>query len=190
MQAKQCLLVVNKVGHGDPIDRGSCHSMQAQIYKTTKTKTHNLKFDSACAVYQLRCVCFSFHDFINHVASVTLSERGTPLRSHFFAKNVKKPPPWKTKKSLLNDWVLPTFCPLFLLYRRRKWHFDHVFELFFAPAPDPSKIDFLSFWRKILTFVNKSVQTLWASSFDFIDCVTHAVMFLMQRLLCRLMKSI
>ena len=55
---------------------------------------------------------------------------------------------WKTKKSLLNDWVLPTFCPLFLLYRRRKWHFDHVFELFFAPTPDPSKIDFLSFLKK------------------------------------------
>ena len=105
-------------------------------------------------------------------------------------KSRKNGPSWKIKKPLVNDWVLPTFCPLFLLYRRRKWHFDHVFELFFAPAPDPSKIDFLSFWRKILTFVNKSVQTLWSSSIVFNDCVTHAVMFLIQRVLWALMKSI
>ena len=163
MKVKQCLLVVNKVGHGYPIDRRSCHSMQAQIYKIIETKTHNLKFDSACAVYQLRCVCFSFHDFINHVASVTLSERGTPLRSHFFAKNVKKPLTWKTKKSLINDWVLPTFCPLFLLYRRRKWHFDHVFEPFSALPPVPSKIDFFEFLKKKFGRLMVFATHLWCS---------------------------
>ena len=72
--------------------------MQAQIYKTTKTKTHNLKFDSACAVYHLRCVCFSFHDFTNHVASVTLSERGTPTEVTFLAKKREKAPSLENQK--------------------------------------------------------------------------------------------
>ena len=60
---------------------------------------------------------------------------------------------WKTKKSLLNDWVLTTFCPLFLLYRRRKWHFDHVFEPFCAQPPDPSKIDFFVIFEKVWTLM-------------------------------------
>ena len=75
-------------------------------------------------------MCFSFHDFINHVASVTLSEREDPTEVTFLAKNVKKPLPWKIGQVLINDWVLPTFCPLFLLYRRRNVTFDRVFELF------------------------------------------------------------
>ena len=55
---------------------------------------------------------------------------------------------WKIEKPLINDWVLPTFCPLFLLYRRRKWHFDHVFEPFCAQPPVPSKIDFFVILKK------------------------------------------
>ena len=48
--------------------------------------------------YQLRCVCFSFNDFINHVASVTLSERGDPTEVTFFRKKREKAPSLENQK--------------------------------------------------------------------------------------------
>ena len=49
--------------------------------------------------YQLRCVCFSFHDFIDHVASMTLSERGIPTEVTFLAKKREKAPSLENQKT-------------------------------------------------------------------------------------------
>ena len=78
-------------------------------------------------------------------------------------KSRKNGPSWKIKKPLVNDWVLPTFCPLFLLYRRRKWHFDHVFEPFSALPPVPSKIDFFEFLKKKFGRLMVFATHLWCS---------------------------
>ena len=86
------------------------------------------------------------------------------------------------------------FCPLFVHFFFCTEGENDILTMFLSyfllRRLTPQKSIFLSFWRKILTFVNKSVQTLWSSSSVFIDCVTHAVMFLMQQLLWHLMKSI
>ena len=51
---------------------------------------------------------------------------------------------WKIKIALLSDQVLTTFCPIFLLYRRKKVCFGPFFLGFWALPPGPPKIDFLT----------------------------------------------
>ena len=51
---------------------------------------------------------------------------------------------WKIKIALLSDQVLTTFCPIFLLYRRKKVCFGPFFLGFWALSPGPPKLDFLT----------------------------------------------
>ena len=111
--------------------------------------------------------------------------------------------PWRLLlKSLKSDILsvpldpldLSTFWPLFVFFFFCTEGENDILTMFlshFVLSPlSPQKSIFLSFWRKILTFVNKSVQTLSSSSIVFNDCVTHTMMFLIQQLLWVLMKSI
>ena len=86
------------------------------------------------------------------------------------------------------------FCPLFVHFFFCTEGENDILTMFLShfvlSLLSPQKSIFLSFWRKILTFVNKRGQTLWSSSIVFNDCVTHAMMFLLQRVLWALMKSI
>jgi len=78
----------------------------------------------------------------------------------------------------------PLFVPLFFCAEEENVIFDVFFSHFLHDPLAPQKSIFLMFLKKSLTFVNKSGQTLSSSSIVFNDCVTHAVMFLIQRLLC------
>ena len=75
-----------------------------------------------------------------------------------------------------------SFCPLFVHFffcAEGEMSLLTMFLSYFLHGPlTPWKSIFLSFWRKTLTFVNKSGQTHLRCSIVFNVCVTHAVLFL------------
>ena len=84
MQTKQCLLVCKQSWPWRSLRSEVMPSMQAQNYKTTKTKTHNLKIDFACALPTSLCSMFQLSWFYKSCCSGdTLRAWGPPLRSHF-----------------------------------------------------------------------------------------------------------
>ena len=121
--------------------------MQAQIYKTQKLK-HTIWKLISHARYQLRCVCFSFHDFINHVASLTLSERGTPTEVTFFRKKREKAPPLENRSGPYKWLGFAHFLSTFSSVQKEKMTFWPCFWAIFARPPDPLEIDFFNILKK------------------------------------------
>jgi hypothetical protein len=93
----------------------------------------------------------------------------------------------------LDPLVLSTFWPLFVFFFFCTEGENDILTMFlsyFLHSPlSPQKSIFLSFWRKIWQVLTKSLNALIELE-CFNDCVTHAAIVLIQRLLWDLVKSI
>ena len=112
----------------------------------------------------------------------------------FWAKNHTKAAPRSILTVPPDPLENDTFWPLFVHFffcAEGEMSLLTMFLSYFLHSPLALKKSiFLSFLRKSLTFVNKSGQTHLRCSIVFNVCVTHAMIIFMQRLLCRLVKSI